>query len=228
MGRISISNNVKTYFISKPPTLVFVICLISFILILAYFIVFVKTHQVHNPDELDWNIFREKMASLDYCVKYQSQVKNNKTKNQQIDGKKYFKIEFFKNFYVSKSFRIQKKFLLLRVDVWYWFLWNTGRVEQLEVLRRQNRRNLYWKRERLEILNLNFMFIESWWEIFVQETLDIKFQINQVLKNSNQNCGKKLINDKACNEFLIKGCVSLTASTRIFPKTQWINFFILN
>ena len=98
MGRISISNNVKTYFISKPPTLVFVICLISFILILAYFIVFVKTHQVHNPDELDWNIFREKMASLDYCVKYQSQVKNNKTKNQQIDGKKYFKIEFLKNF----------------------------------------------------------------------------------------------------------------------------------
>ncbi len=77
MGRFSIRNSIKSYFISKPPTLTFLFCLLSFIFVLGFFIIYVKTHDVHNPDEIDWNIFREKMASLDYCVKYQSSASNS-------------------------------------------------------------------------------------------------------------------------------------------------------
>lgn len=54
----------------KPPTIVFLVCLLTFIFVLFSFILYLKAYDVKNPDELDWNIFREKMASLDYCIKY--------------------------------------------------------------------------------------------------------------------------------------------------------------
>ncbi len=101
MGRIGLRHNVKSYFLSKPPTLTFLACLLSFILTLAYFIVYIKTHDVHNPDEIDWNIFREKMASLDYCVKYQSQKRSERTLNSTnhvhriTDTKSVVRFNFF-------------------------------------------------------------------------------------------------------------------------------------
>ena len=75
MMRISVNFTAVTS--QKPPVLVFTICLLSFVLVLASFIVYIKTHEINNPDELDWNHFREKMALLDYCVKYpiQDEVK---------------------------------------------------------------------------------------------------------------------------------------------------------
>ncbi len=53
-----------------------------------------------------------------------------------------------------------------------------------------------------------------------KEVLDIEFQVNEISKISDQTCNQKIINDKTCYEYLMKGCISLTASTRIFPKSK--------
>ena len=88
MRHLSISHNTRTLLKSKPPTVVFLVCLLCFVLVLFMFIAYVRTHDVHNPDEIDWNIFREKMASLDYCVKYPTQnpivILNNGQETQAV------------------------------------------------------------------------------------------------------------------------------------------------
>jgi len=56
-----------------------------------------------------------------------------------------------------------------------------------------------------------------------KESLDIEFQINKIIKNPVNSCDKRIVNEKECHEYLISGCVSLTASTRVFPKTQFVN-----
>ena len=68
--RIHLIENLFEFFSSKPPTVVFLLCLISFIIVLVILSDFVRNNEIRNLDEEDWNTFREKMAEFDYCVKY--------------------------------------------------------------------------------------------------------------------------------------------------------------
>ncbi len=180
MPKISISQNTKTFFKTKPPTVLFLVCLLSFILVLLSLIAYVRTTDIHNPDEIDWNIFREKMASLDYCVKYPSQTSSVTTHTKNLNLEK-------KNTY----------FYELTFDIDYW-----GSLEGLK-----NLKTLVGK--------IDGFFIGR-----EKEMLDIEFQIHKIFKNPVNSCDKRIINDKECHEYLISGCASLTASTRLFPKTQ--------
>ena len=69
------------------------------------------------------------------------------------------------------------------------------------------------------------LVIETRWIIFCYlsflELLDMQFQIHAVVKDPETSCDKRLLNEKnQCHDYLVKGCVRLTASERIFPKSQ--------
>ena len=70
--RINVAENLANFISSKPPTVVFLVCLICFLIVLGSLTDYVKHNEVRNPDEQDWNTFRQKMAELDFCVKYPS------------------------------------------------------------------------------------------------------------------------------------------------------------
>ncbi len=82
MRRLNIAENLKNCIASKPPTVLFVVCLISFIVVLSSLMDYILRHDIKNPDELDWNTFREHMAGLEFCVKYPSNV------DDRINGEK--------------------------------------------------------------------------------------------------------------------------------------------
>ncbi|RNA20857.1 transmembrane protein -like [Brachionus plicatilis] len=69
MGRIKIIDNLRSYVSSDPPGVIFILCILAFILVLSSFMQFVSKNKVRNPDELDWNAFERKLADLDYCFK---------------------------------------------------------------------------------------------------------------------------------------------------------------
>ncbi|KAG8235958.1 hypothetical protein J437_LFUL016429 [Ladona fulva] len=70
MGFTSPLGNLKSFASSRPPLVVFTLCLTAFALTtysLAYFIK--RAENVPNPDvRLDWNTFILHMAELDFCV----------------------------------------------------------------------------------------------------------------------------------------------------------------
>ena len=85
--RINFVENLVEFFSAKPPTVVFLICLFSFIVVLASLSDFIKNNEIRNIDEEDWNTFREKMAELNYCIKYQTEKELDENKiniNAQI------------------------------------------------------------------------------------------------------------------------------------------------
>lgn len=70
MRRLHLIENLKVFVYTQPPAVVFLLCLFSFIIVLSSFNGYISEHNVDNPDEMDWNVFRERIASLEYCVKY--------------------------------------------------------------------------------------------------------------------------------------------------------------
>lgn len=181
MRRFSLSKGGTVVRNGKPPTIMFLVCLLAFVLVLISFIFYLKAYDLRNPDELDWNNFREKMASLDYCLKY------------PLHGAKYIQEES----HPHSSETENSYFYDLTFDTDYW-----GSLDELKNLKV------------LEGSIDGFLFGKE------KETLDIKFQIQSIKKNPVSSCNRRIINDKECHEYLISGCVSLTALTSIFPKTQ--------
>jgi hypothetical protein len=64
MRRFHYLESLKLYLITQPPAVVFLLCLLSFIAVLCSFTSYISDHNVDNPDEMDWNVFRERLASL--------------------------------------------------------------------------------------------------------------------------------------------------------------------
>lgn len=93
MRRFHAIESLKIFILSQPPAIVFLLCLFSFIIVLSSFTGYINNHNVDNPDEIDWNIFRDRLASLEYCFKYPAD--NNKLENnvknyaQNIETYKY-------------------------------------------------------------------------------------------------------------------------------------------
>jgi hypothetical protein len=64
-----IVENLRGFFNSRPPLVVFMICLASFAIALITFAYIVKTRDLPNPDVTeDWNTFLEKLSHLKFCV----------------------------------------------------------------------------------------------------------------------------------------------------------------
>lgn len=182
MAKLTVKLNSRALASQKPPVLVFLACLVCFVLVLISFVGYINNYEVHNPDELDWNVFRERMASLDYCVKYPNQYpKSMVTKQPSKSAEK-------KNSYTYD----------LTIEVGYW-----GKLEELKNLKTIDGK-------------IDGLFIGK-----EKEILDIQFQIHKVEKDPANFCDKRLLNEKnECHDYLVSGCVLLTASERIFPKTQ--------
>ena len=105
--RLHIFENLLDFFSSRPPTVVFLACLFSFIIVLVILSDFVNKNEIRNLDEEDWNTFREKMAEFDYCIKYPTgqQAEENKINiNAQILEKKLMFVDLKKSVNSFKFF----------------------------------------------------------------------------------------------------------------------------
>jgi len=62
--------NINTCIISRPPVVIFSLCLAVFCIVTFSLGVYVKhsTAPIRNPDELNWNDVAEKMRRLDFCL----------------------------------------------------------------------------------------------------------------------------------------------------------------
>lgn len=78
MRRITVLENLKNFIVAKPPAVLFLVCLFSFIVVLSSFIEFLKTSDtpIPNPDELDWNAFRLQLSQLDFCLPVPGEIAN--------------------------------------------------------------------------------------------------------------------------------------------------------
>jgi hypothetical protein len=79
MRRCNILEALKQFIATKPPLVVFILCLVSFFIILVSLLIHLNTHELKNPDIADWNGFKEHLSSLQYCIKllnYQ-EIQNN-------------------------------------------------------------------------------------------------------------------------------------------------------
>lgn len=65
----AIVDDVRGYFMSRPPLVLFMICLASFAIALITFAYVIKVKDMPNPDITeDWNKFLDRLSTLDYCV----------------------------------------------------------------------------------------------------------------------------------------------------------------
>ncbi|CAG5128426.1 unnamed protein product [Candidula unifasciata] len=72
-----IVENLRGFFNSRPPLVVFMICLASFAIALITFAYIVKTRDLPNPDVTeDWNTFLEKLSHLKFCVSHNTTSHN--------------------------------------------------------------------------------------------------------------------------------------------------------
>ena len=69
----------KRFIATKPPLIVFIICLLCFFVILVVLMIYLNTHELKNPDITDWNTFKESLSSLYYCIKlgHDQDIQNN-------------------------------------------------------------------------------------------------------------------------------------------------------
>jgi hypothetical protein len=81
LRRLVMIDNLKNFILTKPPTVLFLACLFSFIVVLSSYMEYLKTttEGVANLDELDWNTFREKLARLDFCIQLPATATNTST-----------------------------------------------------------------------------------------------------------------------------------------------------
>ena len=70
MRRLYISERFKLFLSSKPPLITFLLCLLGFMLSMLSFLIYVDNYaeQIANPDEVDWNVFKEHLSRLEFCI----------------------------------------------------------------------------------------------------------------------------------------------------------------
>ena len=89
MRRLNLVESFINFVGSKPPAFIFLICILSFIIILGSFVDYIKRNPIRNPDDMDWNVFRGRMASLDFCIKYSAPSETIESQALKPQLKKY-------------------------------------------------------------------------------------------------------------------------------------------
>ncbi|XP_005091558.1 transmembrane protein 248 [Aplysia californica] len=74
----TIVENLRGFFNSRPPLVVFMLCLASFAIALITFAYIVKAKDIPDPDvSVDWNTFLEKFSHLQFCLPQNSSFSQN-------------------------------------------------------------------------------------------------------------------------------------------------------
>jgi hypothetical protein len=90
--KFNLYESIKLFFLTKPPTVIFICCLLSFIFVLLSLSNYIDKHEINNPDQVDWNIFMENMATLGYCIKYPDpEIAKEEKPNEKIQAKSIVK-----------------------------------------------------------------------------------------------------------------------------------------
>ncbi|CAI9715485.1 Hypothetical predicted protein [Octopus vulgaris] len=64
-----IYENLRGFATSRPPIIIFMICLGSFAVVLLTLAYYIKVREITNPDITeDWNMFLENLAHVEFCV----------------------------------------------------------------------------------------------------------------------------------------------------------------
>ncbi|KAI8783198.1 transmembrane protein 248 [Biomphalaria glabrata] len=80
-----IVENLRGFFNSRPPLVVFMICLASFAIALITFAYIVKTKDMPNPDiSEDWNTFLSRVSHLSFCVPHNASMGNTTSVKLQV------------------------------------------------------------------------------------------------------------------------------------------------
>ncbi len=68
MRRLNMCEAFKSYVISKPPSFLFLLCLMAFFIVLYGLMEYINVYDIRNPDIKDWNAFKRSLSSLHYCI----------------------------------------------------------------------------------------------------------------------------------------------------------------
>lgn len=80
--------NLRGFFTTRPPLVVFMICLASFAVTLITFAYIVKTQNLPDPDvKEDWNTILEKFSNLQFCIPH-NEIAHNTTLPKLTIGEK--------------------------------------------------------------------------------------------------------------------------------------------
>lgn len=88
MRRLHLNDRFKLFLTTKPPLITFLLCLVSFILVMISFRVYIDyADLIANPDEADWNVFSKSLSKLDFCITMPTdEAKSQKSDAGQITG----------------------------------------------------------------------------------------------------------------------------------------------
>jgi hypothetical protein len=189
--RLNFFENLKDFVSSKPPTVVFLVCLFSFVVVLASLSSFVNHNEIRNVDEEDWNAFRDRMTEIDFCIKYPKE-------NEPLVRKTNLNAQLIKET-LMESFSYDVTFI---ID----YGGNKSEIEssaELNGVLKGFHLGLQ-KSEKSEIIQVDFK-IGS-----VKPTVEAK----------DPECAQRIYKGKKCFRLLVNGCMTLTGLASIFPKTN--------
>ncbi|KAK7475036.1 hypothetical protein BaRGS_00033717 [Batillaria attramentaria] len=90
----ALAENVRGFFLSRPPLVVFMICLGSFAVVLITFAYIIKVKDIKNPDITeDWNDFLDRLSSVHYCLANTRGEISNATQAAPADPKLYHALD---------------------------------------------------------------------------------------------------------------------------------------
>ncbi|XP_014665429.1 PREDICTED: transmembrane protein 248-like [Priapulus caudatus] len=61
-------DNLRSFATSRPPLVVFMICLLGFAVTTMTLAYYVRSNELRNTDIVDWNMFLDKFASVKFCI----------------------------------------------------------------------------------------------------------------------------------------------------------------
>lgn len=200
MRRCNIIEALKQFIATKPPLVVFIFCLVSFLIILVSLMIHLNTHELKNPDIADWNGFKEHLSSLQYCFKLLNYQELQNNLNQLL---------------IEDNLNQEKKLVA--------FSFQTNLLIQIEddSLSLSNISSLYGRIDgyqigliKEEVLRVSFHLIDP-------QDIRLKYELkknSELCLNRNNPLNKNNLNN--CNEISVKVCANLIGSRALFPESK--------
>ncbi|XP_035691274.1 transmembrane protein 248-like [Branchiostoma floridae] len=185
--------NVKSFAVSRPPLVVFMVCVSALAIAFMSLAYYIKMNQITDPDiTQDWNTFLLNFGKMDFCVSdndtlkhYDDDVTPTTTGPSSKPEKEILESEPMKNVSVT---------IMLTLDPMKNFVGFPHNVTHLQATISGEELGLHGS-EALEEVNVTFTLPTAW---------------------STQDCAKK----GQCSEAKFKTCVTFMASPAVFPTTR--------
>lgn len=192
MRRLYLNDRFKLFLATKPPLVTFLVCLVSFIFVMISFRVYIDyTEQIANPDEADWNVFTKSLSKLDFCISMPVAM-GEEEKNQKPEGGQSSDtiVQFEPNVALAN--------FSYNLDLDMEFYGNMSELKQISVLSGK---------------------IDSFLLGLKKNNLIFNMSVNEVSLNQNEDCNRNLLLKQTCSHYIISGCVTLTSTLDMFPRT---------